>query len=330
MSRLRPHNSSNHRREAIRPPAHSRIFNALTIDVEDYFMVSAFADVIKFEDWHRYESRIERNTYRILELLDGYQVKATFFVLGWVAENYPEMVRDIQSAGHEIACHGYNHRLIYDMAPEEFRQDVRRAKNVLEDISGTLVTGYRAPSYSVVKNTLWALDILIEEGFRYDSSIFPIRHDHYGLPEAHRFPHIIERSNGTIIEFPPSTFSLFGQNIPIAGGGYLRLLPVQAIKTALKRINERERKMTIVYFHPWEIDVDQPKLNGKWRSKFRHYINLETTMPKLRNLLGEFKFQPMHAFIGGHRKSINEHHNKELTISTTTHSPLRSPDRGEG
>ncbi len=273
------------------------IYNALTIDVEDYFMVSGFSDVIKFEDWHRYESRVEKNTYSILDLLDEYGVKATFFVLGWVAEHYPELVKDIHSAGHEVACHGYNHRLLFNLTPEQFKEDVHLAKRILEDITGSSVIGYRAASYSVVKKTLWALDTLIEEGFFYDSSIFPIRHDRYGFPEADRFPHIIKRSNGTIVEFPPSTYRLFGQNIPVAGGGYLRLFPLQVTKAAIKRINEKERKTAILYLHPWEIDIHQPRFKGQWRSQIRHYINLHSTMPKLRNFLTSFKFKPLSTFL---------------------------------
>lgn len=272
------------------------IYNALTIDVEDYYMVSAFSDIVKFEDWHKYESRIENNMRRILELLDEYEVKATFFVLGWIAKHYPNLVRGIYSAGHEIACHGYNHRLIYDLTPEQFREDVRIAKNILEDLIGTPVIGYRATSYSIVKRTLWALDILIEEGFQYDSSIFPVHHDRYGFPEADRFPHVIRRDAGKIMEFPPSTYKIFGQNIPVAGGGYLRLFPLQVTKTAIKRINNNENKPAILYFHPWEIDIHQPRLNGRWKSKMRHYINLKSTLPKLKVFLDEFKFKPLSTF----------------------------------
>ncbi len=278
-----------------------QIANALTIDVEDYYMVSAFADVIKFEDWHRYESRVEKNTYRILDLLNNYNVKATFFVLGWVAERYPELVRKIHSAGHEVACHGYNHRLIYHLTPDEFRKDVHMAKNILEDIIGNPVTGYRAASYSIVKKTLWAFDILIEEGFLYDSSIFPVHHDCYGVPDANRFPHEISRPSGVIKEFPLSTLkfriSNFEFRIPVAGGGYLRLYPLQITRAAIKRINEKEKKIAILYIHPWEIDEHQPRLNGKYRSKIRHYINLNSTMPKLRYFLKEFNFKPLSGFL---------------------------------
>ena len=269
------------------------MYNALTIDVEDYYMVSAFADVVKFEDWCHYESRVEKNTMMILDLLAEFGVTATFFVLGWVAERHPALVRDIKAAGHEIACHGYNHRLVYDLTPEQFREDVRQAKDILENITGTAVKGYRAASYSVIKSTLWALAILVEEGFQYDSSIYPIRHDRYGLPSAERFPHLISTAKGEIMEFPPSTYQVWGQNIPVAGGGYLRLYPWMVTKAIIKRINEKEKQAAMIYVHPWEIDAEQPKLKGCWKSEIRHYINMRSTMPKLRGLLTEFKFKPL-------------------------------------
>lgn len=273
------------------------MYNALTIDVEDYYMVSAFADVVKFEDWPKHESRIEANTRKILEILEGYNTKVTFFVLGWVAEHYPELVKEINSKGHEVACHGYNHRLIYDLTPDEFREDIHRSKSLLEDITGVSVTGFRAASYSIIKRTLWSLDILIKEGFRYDSSIFPIYHDRYGMPDSDRFPHEIIRSNGKIWEFPPSTYQLLGNNFPVAGGGYFRLLPSWITRSAIRRINNLEKRPVIFYLHPWEVDSDQPRLNGRLLSKFRHYINLNSTVPKLISLLKEFKFKPISAFL---------------------------------
>ena len=269
------------------------IWNAFTVDVEDYFMVSAFSAGIKFEDWPRYECRVERNTHRILELLAQYGVKGTFFVLGWVGENYPSLVRDIQAAGHEIACHGYNHRLIYDLTKDEFRTDIRKAKAVLEHITGVPVNGYRATSWSIVKKTFWALDILLEEGFRYDSSIFPVHHDIYGIPGAQRFPHTIKTGAGEITEIPPTTFKFLGQNIPVAGGGYFRLYPLGLTKAIIRRINEIEKKSVVLYVHPWETDVDQPRLQGRLLSRFRHYVNLRTTEKKLGDCLNEFKFRPI-------------------------------------
>ena len=279
------------------------MYNALTIDVEDYYMVSAFADVVKFEDWHRYESRVEKNTCRLLDLLEEYDVKATFFILGWVAERHPALVQRISAAGHEIASHGYNHRLVYDLTADEFREDVRKAKNVLEDIVGAPVIGYRATSYSVVKKTLWALDILIEAGFLYDSSIFPIHHDRYGFPEADRFPYTVKTRGGEIVEFPPSTYSLLGMNIPVAGGGYFRLFPLPITKAAIKWINRKEKKAVLLYVHPWEIDVDQPRLKGGRLSEFRHYINLHTTLPKLRVCMREFKLKPLAEFYDSVREN---------------------------
>ena len=267
--------------------------NGLTIDVEDYYMVSAFADVVKFEDWHRYESRVERNTRTIIDLLGDHAVQATFFVLGWVAERHPKLVKDIHAAGHEVACHGYNHRLVYDLTPDEFRQDVSKAKAILEDITGAPVEGYRAASYSIVQKSIWALEVLIEEGFTFDSSIFPIHHDRYGYPGAKRFPHAIRTASGDIAEFPPSTIRFFNQNIPIAGGGYLRLLPSPVMRRALRAINEKEKMPVIVYLHPWEIDAEQPRMNGRLRSRFRHYLNLKSTMPKLKHMLDEFEFRPI-------------------------------------
>ncbi len=275
----------------------SGIRNALTIDVEDYYMVSAFSDVVRFNDWQRYESRVERNTRTLLHLLSEHGVPATFFVLGWVAERFPALIRDIHAAGHEIACHGYNHRLVYNMTPEEFREDIRRAKGILEDISGSKVIGYRAASYSIVKKSLWALDILAEEGFLYDSSIFPIRHDRYGLPGAGRFAHDISGKKGTIKEFPPATYRLLGQNIPVAGGGYLRLLPLSFTMCAIKRINLKENHGTVIYLHPWEVDTDQPRMSGRLISRFRHYSNLKSTLPKLIEILKGFSFSPLCTFV---------------------------------
>lgn len=253
-------------------------------------MVSAFADLIKFEDWYRYESRIEKNTYRILNLLDGYGIKSTFFILGWVAEHYPKLVKDIHSSGHEVACHGYNHRLIYNLTSEDLREDVRKAKGILEDITGAKVIGFRAASYSIMKKNLWAFDVLIEEGFLYDSSIFPIYHDRYGYPEFSRFPDIIKREGREILEIPLSTMRIFGKNIPIAGGGYLRLFPIRFIEWGIRKINEEEVRPAVIYFHPWEIDPDQPKLYISRLSTFRHYINIHKTLLKIERLLNSFRF----------------------------------------
>jgi len=273
------------------------ISNALTIDVEDYFHVTAFEKHINSEDWDNYPLRVVDNTLKILDLLDTYSTKATFFVLGWVAERCPSLVREINKRGHEVACHGYGHRLIYRIGLENFRNDIRRAKAILEDICGESVNGYRAPSYSITKDSLWALDILIEEGFTYDSSIFPIVHDLYGIHDAHRFPHEITRPSGTIKEFPMSTIHIalrgMQYRIPVAGGGYLRLFPLCFIKRAIHRINKREGQPVVLYFHPWEIDPEQPRVKAGLKSRFRHYLNLNKTYEKVSDILSSFHFAPM-------------------------------------
>ncbi len=257
-------------------------------------MVSAFADVVKFDDWPSYESRVERNTFRVLEMLDEHGVKATFFVLGWVAERYPAIVLEIQRRGHELACHGYNHRLAYELSLKEFREDTRKSKRLIEEISGVAVRGYRAASYSIIKDSLWALDVLIEEGFTYDSSIFPIHHDRYGYPGFDRFPVVIKREGtGEILEIPLSTVRLFGKNVPIAGGGYLRLFPISFVKWGIRSLNEKEGEPTVIYFHPWEIDPGQPSLNGTRLSTFRHRINMDKTFGKVNRLLETFRFGPV-------------------------------------
>lgn len=276
------------------------MLNALTIDVEDYYQVSAFESVVRFENWLSYESRVLRNTRRLLDILDEYGVKATFFVLGWEAEQRPGMVEEILKRGHEIGSHGYRHRLIYAMSPAECREDIERSKSCLERISGTAITGFRAASYSIVARSLWCLDILIDLGFEYDSSIFPIRHDRYGIPGAERFPHVIQRPGGSILEFPLSTARMFGLTIPVAGGGYLRFFPPRLIRRGIRRINDVERQPVIVYLHPWEIDPDQPRLPGPLRSRLRHYVNLRSTEQKFRRLLEEFAFGPVREVLKPH------------------------------
>ncbi len=314
------------------------ILNALTIDVEDYFQVHAFSHIIRYEDWGSFESRVERNTRRILDLLavpsnieprtlnvepsfpNSFRrtpnstiltppsqlvtrhsslvtsTKATFFCLGWIAERYVHLIKEIQAQGHEIACHGYAHQLVYRQSPEEFRNDIYKAKAILEDITGKEVIGYRAPSYSITNKSLWAFEVLAEEGFKYDSSIFPIRHDFYGIPDAPRFPfsvslngkgspkfkpllsalNVERRTLNNILEFPLSTFPIGKFTLPLSGGGYFRLFPYTMIKKGLKRINERENRPFIFYLHPWELDFDQPRIRGAGlRSRLRHYVNLD-------------------------------------------------------
>jgi polysaccharide deacetylase family protein (PEP-CTERM system associated) len=274
------------------------MLNALTIDVEDYYHVSAFESVVRFEDWDHHESRVERNTARLLEILGELDVKATFFTLGWVAERYPGLIRVIHAEGHEIASHGYRHRLLYDMGKDEFREDTKKAKQIVEDLCGAPVLGYRAASYSIIRETLWCLDVLQELGFKYDSSIFPIRHDRYGMPGWTRFPHRILTNGGPgIWEFPLSTVRLGKWNVPIAGGGYLRLLPYGFVRWGIEQINQVERKPAIVYLHPWEIDPEQPRLRAPWLSTFRHYVHLSQTETKLRSLLKDFAFAPARELI---------------------------------
>jgi polysaccharide deacetylase family protein (PEP-CTERM system associated) len=273
------------------------MINALTIDVEDYFQVTAFEGVVDRQDWAVYPSRVENNTRRVLDLLDEYPIKATFFVLGWVAERFPDIVLDIAKRGHEVACHGYGHELVYNLGPEAFRADVQKSKAILEHLTGVPLLGYRAPSYSITEKSLWALDILIEEGFVYDSSIFPIIHDNYGIPGGERFSHTLTRPAGSILEFPLTTLNLNlpGRKIalPIAGGGYLRLLPAGVIQWGMRRINQIEQQPTVLYFHPWEIDPDQPRIKASLKSRFRHYVNLDTTEDKLRTLFKGLEFGTM-------------------------------------
>jgi polysaccharide deacetylase family protein (PEP-CTERM system associated) len=266
------------------------MLNAMTIDVEDYFQVSAFADVVSQEEWPSFESRVCRNTDRLLGILDGANVRATFFVLGWVAERFPDLVARIHGAGHELASHSYDHGLVYAKTPETFRADLRRARAAIADASGVVVTGYRAPSYSVVDRSLWALDVLVDEGYTYDSSIYPIRHDRYGIPAWPRFVHQVERPGGRLWELPGSTVRHLGTNMPMGGGGYFRLLPYRWTSMGIRRLNEQEGRPAIFYLHPWEIDPDQPRLRASMLSRFRHYRNLDQTESRLRRLLKDFRF----------------------------------------
>lgn len=273
------------------------MINALTIDVEDYFQVTAFANYIKVKDWDMYPSRVLDNTIKILDILDTFSVKATFFVLGWIANKFPSLVKEIHDRGHEIASHGYEHQLIYIIGPEKFKDDIRRSKKLLEDICGEKIVGYRAPSYSITEKSLWALDILIEEGFLYDSSIFPVAHDIYGIPYADRFSHDIQRPSGIIKELPLSTIEIrclgFKYRIPVAGGGYLRLFPLWFTKKTINALNIKEQQPAVLYFHPWEIDFKQPRINAGIKSRIRHYVNLSKTEGRIKDILSSFKFAPM-------------------------------------
>lgn len=268
----------------------ARVLNAMTIDVEDYFHVSAFADIVPPGQWDSYESRVCRNTERLLDLLGNANVTATFFVLGWVATRFPQLVNRIHRAGHELASHSYDHGLVYDKSPDVFRDDLRLAKTAIEQASGEAVHGYRAPSYSVTERSLWALDVLVSEGYRYDSSIYPIRHDRYGIPSWPRHIHRVKRPEGELWELPGSTVEYLGTNLPMGGGGYFRLLPYWWTRAGIARLNEREGRPAVFYLHPWEIDPDQPRLNATSLSRFRHYRNLHLTEGRLRRLLKEFRF----------------------------------------
>ena len=267
--------------------------NALTFDLEEYFHAEVFAGLVGVDDWPRLASRVAESTLRLLDALDRWHTSATFFVLGWVADRQPALVREIHARGHEIACHSYGHRLIYRMGRDAFRDDTRRAKHAIEDAIGARVRGYRAPTFSVVRDTLWALEVLAEEGFAYDSSIFPIHHDRYGIPDALRFPHRVTLPGGEhITEFPITTVRVAGQRLPFSGGGYFRLAPYRLVRGALRHVNRREGMPAVVYLHPWELDPKQPRLALRGLSRLRHYVNLSRTARKLDRLLADFTFAP--------------------------------------
>lgn len=267
------------------------ITNALTVDVEDYFQVSAFASAIDRKDWDSLDCRVERNVNRMLDLLERKQARATFFTLGWIARRYPGLVRRIVSDGHELASHGYGHQRVSDLDRAAFASDVRMAKTILEDIAGVEIKGYRAPSFSIGQGNLWALDVLLETGHRYSSSIYPVKHDHYGSPDAPRFAHQVIAG---LIEIPPTTLRLLDRNLPSSGGGYFRLLPYGLSRWMLRRFNEQEAQPAIFYCHPWEIDPAQPRVNGiGWKSRFRHYVNLDKTEQRLGRLLDDFRWDRM-------------------------------------
>jgi polysaccharide deacetylase family protein (PEP-CTERM system associated) len=266
------------------------ILNAFTVDVEDYFQVSAFEKHVPRDQWDRWESRVEANTHRILRLLDRHGVKATFFTLGWIGERYPQLVRDIHACGHEIGSHGYWHRLIYQQTPEEFRADLRQSRDVLQEAIGQPVTAHRAASFSITKQSLWALEILVEEGFLVDSSVFPIHHDRYGIPGAERKLHRLATASGPLWEFPPSVARFAGLNVPVSGGGYFRLYPLPWTVYCLRRINHAQQPF-VCYVHPWEFDPGQPTIPVPSRlSRFRHYVGLTRNEHKLDRLLAKFRF----------------------------------------
>ena len=280
--------------------------NALTFDIEEYFHAEAFARALRPEEWPGLESRVVDTTERLLDILDYADARATFFVLGWVAERYPALVKDIVGRGHEVACHGYGHQMIQRQSRQDFAKDVQRAKTAIEDAAGAAVIGYRAPTFSIRRDTLWGLEVLWEAGFLYDSSIFPILHDRYGISDAPRFPHRVPlgSDNGAgalkepaeahgIAEFPLSTLSILGRRVPIAGGGYFRLIPYQLTRRAIRHLNVKEQQPAIFYLHPWELDVHQPKIRTGLLTRLRHSVNIHSTEAKLRRLLRDFRFAPV-------------------------------------
>ena len=272
--------------------APSSIANAMTVDVEDYFQVSAFEGAVDRGEWDQLQCRVEQNTDNILELFDWHEVKATFFMLGWVAERYPALVRRIVDSGHELASHGYSHVRVTQQSPQAFSEDVIKTKKLLEDLAGCEVQGYRAASYSIVNETLWAHDLLQDAGYRYSSSVYPIHHDLYGIPDAPRF--VYRHKQGGLLEVPVTTLSLFKQNLPCGGGGYFRLLPYRVSRWAMKHVNTKDGESCVFYFHPWEIDPEQPRQAGISRkTRFRHYLNLRHMKSRVERLLGDFSWDRM-------------------------------------
>jgi polysaccharide deacetylase family protein (PEP-CTERM system associated) len=282
--------------------------HVLSVDVEDYFQVEAFAGSVDRKDWHQWPSRVVANTHRALDLFDQHNAKGTFFFVGWVAERFPHLVREVQARGHELACHSYWHRTVYSITPDEFREDTRQAKKAIEDAAGAPITGYRAPSWSITKSCLWALDILAEEAFTYDSSIYPIHHDLYGVPGAQRFPYTHACASGLKLrEFPPATLRFLGTNFPAAGGGYLRIFPSAFTELAFRTFEKKYGERVVVYLHPWELDPEQPRINGPVKSRVRHYTNLKHMHAKLNTVLSRHKFQPFKDVLTQEAAEANAH-----------------------
>lgn len=295
------------------------MIHGLSFDIEEHFQVAAFDCPARRRHWDSFGSRVEKNTDIILELLEARGLKATMFILGWVAERHPQLIRRISEAGHEIASHGYAHQLISVQSHQEFREDVRKSKAILEDQTGRSVRGYRAPTFSITKETQWALPILVEEGFQYDSSIVPVVHDYYGMPGSDPNIHLIETHSGAIWEVPPSTIKVVGVQLPIAGGGYFRLFPYRLLSGLLKKV-ERSGCPIVMYFHPWELDPNQPRMNGSSLSRFRHYLNLQKTPERLRRLLKDFQFGPIENLI----PEWNSAGPMEFSSQATNHQPRES------
>lgn len=288
-----------HNAKAIKMPA-KKVTHAMTVDVEDYFHVAAFNKVIDPSTWDSWPCRVEQNTNTLLALFDRNKIKITFFILGWVAERYPELIKRIHQQGHEIASHGYSHQLIYKQDPEVFREETAKSKQILEDLIQQPITGYRAASYSITRNSLWALETLAELGFTWDSSIFPTRHDNYGIPGSPEEPYKIGTRQGKILtEFPLTTAKVLGQSIPAAGGGYFRQYPYFVSRWLFEIASLNQTKPQIFYLHPWEIDPDQPRVpNASWFSNFRHYTNLHRCLPRLEKMLADFKFGTISESLG--------------------------------
>lgn len=266
------------------------VLNAFTVDVEDYFHVAALSGSIARKDWESIPPRVEDNTHRLLDIFEQHGAEATFFVLGWVAERFPALIQEIHRRGHEVACHGFSHTLVYEQSPEVFRAETVKAKSILEGLIGEPVVGYRAASYSITKRSLWALDIIAEIGFKYDSSIVPVHHDLYGIPGSEASPHRLATGNGELAEFPPTTVRLLGQNVPVGGGGYFRLYPYALTRYLLRRAANGASQPFIFYLHPWEIDPGQPRVKAGAVSTFRHYLNLDKCEMRLAQLLRDFSF----------------------------------------
>jgi len=280
------------------------ITNALTIDVEDYFQVSAFAPYISRNDWENRECRVERNIDCILALLDRHQTKATFFTLGWIAERYPELVRRIVAGGHELASHGYGHERASEQTPEAFHADINLARLMLEDLGGVPVRGYRAPSFSIGASNPWAHDCLLQAGYAYSSSVYPIKHDHYGMPDAPRFAFKVREG---LLEIPVTTAHLLGKNLPASGGGYFRLMPYVLSRWLIQQVNQRDQQSAIFYFHPWEVDPQQPRIPGiNAKTRFRHYLNLQRMEARLDRLLSDFRWGRMDEVFRAHLAPVQE------------------------
>jgi polysaccharide deacetylase family protein (PEP-CTERM system associated) len=294
--------------------------NGLSFDLEDYMHVTAFADHLSADDWSSCVSRLEHNTDKLLTILDSSACHATFFILGWVADKYPRVIRHIADSGHEIACHSLRHRLVYEMTPAEFREDSRVAKSLLEDITGKTICGYRAPSFSITKESWWAFEILCELGFSYDSSIFPVKHPNYGMIEASRFPFVVHSSSGSLVEFPLPTLQLGRRRAPLGGGAYLRLLPYAYTRWGIRHINDRELCPVCVYLHPWELDADQPRMQASLSARLRHYLGLRRTESKFRNLLRDFEFSTLEVLVEEWREA-ERREASSLQLASTTGRP---------